>query len=355
MMRPNRKTALIAGATGAAAKRLVEVLLEDATWSVIGVSRHPPSSMGPRFTHVRADLLDASDCTRVAHHFRAVTHVFYTARAAFGEGGIEPVEPNVAMLRNVLDAVGPVAEVLEHVHLVEGLKWYDVRLHPPRTPAREDDPRHMPPNFYYDQEDLLRERQSRSRWTWSASRPMFIYDYSPERPRNIVSTVGAWAALCAELGMPLDFPGSAACYSALSEMTDATQLARAAVWMATAPSARNQAYNVTDNDVFRWKRLWPKIAAVYGLNVGEIRPLKLADWMRDKSALWERIVARRGLIARPLTDLASWPFADFFWNLDFDIVSSTTKIRRHGFHGVVDTEEQFLAHLQSYRDARLLP
>ena len=62
-------------------------------------------------------------------------------------------------------------------------------MRPPRTPTREDDPRHMPPNFYYNQEDLLRERQAGQAWTWSASRPHFVYDYSPERPRNIVSVI----------------------------------------------------------------------------------------------------------------------------------------------------------------------
>ena len=113
------------------------------------------------------------------------------------------------------------------MHLVEGQKWYDVRLKMTRTPTREDDPRHMPPNFYYDQEDLLRERQAHRGWTWSASRPHFIYDFSPERPRNIVSTIGAWAAMCAEHRIPLDFPGSPACFSALMEITDATLLARA--------------------------------------------------------------------------------------------------------------------------------
>jgi nucleoside-diphosphate-sugar epimerase len=349
------RTALVAGATGAASKRLVEVLLEDPDWSVIGVARHPPESTDVRSTYLRADLLSAPDCARAFSACQRVTHVFYTARAAFGEGGVEPVEANVAMLRNVLDAIEGVAAALEHVHLVEGQKWYDVRLYPARTPAREDDPRHMPPNFYYDQEDLLRDRQSRARWTWSASRPMFIYDFSPQRARNIVSTVGAWAALCAELGLPLDFPGTPGCYAALTEMTDATQLARAISWMATAPTARNQAYNVTDNDVFRWKRLWPQIARQFGLELGEVRPLKLGNWMTDKGPIWQRIVAKHRLQPSALEDMASWAFADFCWGLDFDIVSSTTKLRRHGFHGVIDTETQFLSHLQNYRAARMLP
>jgi nucleoside-diphosphate-sugar epimerase len=349
------RTALIAGATGAASKRLIEALLEDG-WRVIGLCRRPPqTSNHARLSYIRADLLDREDCARALGATQGVTHLFHTARAEFAEGGVEAVEANVAMLRNVLDAVEAVAPDLEHVHLVEGQKWYDVRLRMPRTPTREDDPRHMPPNFYYDQEDLLRARQQNRKWAWSASRPHFIYDFAPERPRNLVSTIGAWAALCSELGLPLDFPGSAECFSALMEFTDATQLARAIRWMATSDQARNQAYNVTDTCQFRWKWLWPRIAAHFRLPPGEVRPYGLAEWMRDKDRVWERIVQRHDLLRTPLQDLASWSFADFFWGLDHDNISDTTKIRRHGFDGVVDTGEQFLAYLRRYREARLLP
>ena len=349
------KTALIAGATGAASKRLIEVLLEDG-WEVVGLCRHPPETPKIRgLSYVRADLLDQEGCARALTGSKAVTHLFYTARAEFGEGGVEDVQQNVAMLRNVLDAVEAAAPNLRHVHLVEGQKWYDVRLRPPRTPTREDDPRHMPPNFYYDQEDLLRTRQERRDWTWSASRPHFIYDFSPERPRNIVSTIGAWAAMCQEHCLPLDFPGTPACYSALMEITDATQLARAIVWMATSDKARNQAYNVTDSCQFRWSGLWPRIAAHFDLPVGHVRRLKLAEWMKDKDPVWERIVQRHSLLPNALQAVTSWAFADFFWGLDYDNFTDTTKIRLHGFHGVVDTGTQILGYLQRYRDARLLP
>jgi nucleoside-diphosphate-sugar epimerase len=349
------KTALIAGATGATSKRLIEQLLSGG-WQVIGVCRHPPAPPhAPGLSYLRADLLDARGCAQALAGASSVTHLFYTARAPFGEGGVEDVPANVAMLANVLDAVCAAAKGLRHVHLVEGQKWYDVRLKPPRTPTREDDPRHMPPNFYYDQEDLLRERQAGSRWTWSASRPHFVYDYSPERPRNIVSTIGAWAAMCAAHGLPLDFPGSEACWNGLIEITDATQLARAIVWMAESEAARNQAYNVSDTCQFRWRWLWPRIAAHFGLAEGEVRPLKLSEWMRDKGPAWQRMVERHGLVANPLEDLASWEFADFYWNLSHDNITDTTKIRRHGFHGVVDTGEQVVAYLQHYREAKLLP
>ncbi len=349
------KTALIAGATGATSKRLVEVLLAGG-WRVIGVCRRPPAPPhAPGLSYLRADLLDATGCKRDLAVATQVTHVFYTARAPFGEGGVEDVPANLAMLKNVLDAVEAAAPGLRHVHLVEGQKWYDVRLRPPRTPTREDDPRHMPPNFYYNQEDLLRERQAGQAWTWSASRPHFVYDYSPERPRNIVSTIGAWASMCAAHSLPLDFPGSHGAWNALLEITDATLLARAMVWMAESDKAHNRAYNVTDTCQFRWRWLWPRIAAHFNLPVGEVRPLKLADWMRDKGAAWQRMVDRHHLVANPLGDLASWEFADFYWNLDHDNIADTTRIRMDGFHGVIDTGAQIIDYLGRYRQARLLP
>lgn len=128
------------------------------------------------------------------------------------------------------------------------------------------------------------------------------------------------------------------------EITDATQLARAIVWMASSEKARNQAYNVTDTCQFRWKWLWPRIAAHFNLPVGEARPLRLAEWMKDKEPVWERTVRRHDLMRNTLQDIASWAFADFLWALDYDNIADTTKIRLHGFHGVVDTGEQILAY-----------
>jgi len=182
------KTALIAGAGGAASKRLIEVLLADPDWAVLALARTPRASAG-RLTWVAADLLDAEACRRTLAKHRDMTQIFYTARAKHGETGVESVDENVAMLRNLLDAVEPGAASLEHVHLVQGTKYYGMHLGPFRTPAREDDPRPAVANFYYDQQDLLGARARH--WTWSASRPTFIYDFAPKRARNAVAVIGA--------------------------------------------------------------------------------------------------------------------------------------------------------------------
>ncbi|MEO8305460.1 MAG: SDR family oxidoreductase [Betaproteobacteria bacterium] len=351
-----KNIALIAGGTGACAKRLIEVLLADPDWTVVGLCRHPPAASGSeRLAFVRADLIDAAGTRRALRDAAGVTHLFYTARAPHGEGGIESIDDNTSMLRNVLAGLLPVARGLEHVHLTEGGKYYGLHLGAYPTPAREDDPRPATPNFYYDQEDLLTERQRGQRWTWSASRPNVVCDFAPERARNLVPLLGAYAAVMNEMSLPLHFPGRPGCWQALTEVTDAAHLARAMVHMATDPRAANLPFNVSNGDLFRWQRLWPRLAAHFGMPVGDVRPGCLVDLMSDKGAVWQRIVARHGLAASRLHDLAVWGFGDFVFRQDHDVVSSTTRLRQAGFHDVVDTEAMFLAHLERYRAARLLP
>jgi len=352
-----KHVAVIAGATGAASKRLVEVLIADPNWRVVGLSRNPPASINPRLTYLAADLTDPSSTKAALAKVPEATHVFFTARAKFTDAtvGVEDVPGNEAMMRNLIDAAEASAKGLEHIHLVEGTKWYGMHIGSPTSPFREDDPRHMPPNFYYAQEDLLRARQAGKRWSWSASRPGFLYDFAPERARNLIPTLGLWAAMCREHGMAMDFPGKPAAWTSLFEATDASQLARSVKWMATSEKARNQAYNTMDGALFRWCRLWPRVAKMYGLEVGSIRTMKLADWMSDKAPVWNAMVKKYGLKPQSMDQVVTWAFGDFMWGLERDVVSSITKIRIHGFHDTVDTEDQILAHLARYREEKILP
>jgi nucleoside-diphosphate-sugar epimerase len=349
------KVAFVAGVTGAAATRLVEELLRQE-WRVIGASRKPPEhKANGGLTYLSADLLDADGLKVALSPYPDITHLFFTARASHEEAGVEPVAENVAMLRNALDAVEASSSLLEHVHLVQGTKWYGMHLGKFKTPAREDDPRHSSPNFYYDQQDLIVERQNGKHWTWSASRPYFLIDFAPDRPRNVVSVIGAYAAICRELGLPLNFPGTETCWDCLSEATDAKQLARAMVFLSTCAKAHNEAFNVTNGDLFRWKHLWPRIARLFEMPCGEVQTLSLAQWAADKSAIWDRIVTQHKLQPRPLAKIGLWAFGDFALRQSCDVISSMTKIRAAGFYDTVDTEALYLALLQQYREARILP
>jgi nucleoside-diphosphate-sugar epimerase len=347
--------ALIAGAGGAASKRLIQVLLADPEWSVMGLARTPREST-ERMRWIAADLFDRDACRRALAPHDRVTHVFYTSRARHGESGVESIPDNVAMLANVLDAIEPIAAGLEHIHIVEGTKWYGMHLGPFPTPAPEDAGiSHLPDNFYYAQQRMLAERQRGQRWAWSASRPTFIYDFAPERARNGVAVIGAYAALCRELDVPFDFPGSEAAFLAQRDLTDALLLARAMKFMAVTPACCNQAFNVTNGDVITWRELWPRIVEYFGIRAGDVQPFSLHEWSRDKQPVWDKIVRKHGLVATRLDQVADWSFADFHWAQDYHVVSDPAKLRRAGFAETIDSGTMLLAHVQRYRDARILP
>ena len=348
------RVALVVGPTGATGGPIAAALARRSGWRVYGMSRNPPRGEAP-FTHIVVDLTDPASCRRALATVEPVTHAFFAARAPFREGGVEDVEGNVAMLAATLDALATRSDALEHVHLLEGIKWYGMHLGPYPTPSREDDARHLPPNFYYDQQDLLSARAVQARWNWSASRPSYICDFAPNRSRNLIPVLGTYAAICRELNVPLDFPGSAAGYSVLSELSDASCLAEAIIFLATHDTGRNAAFNVTNGDNFRWSQVWPLLAQWFGMPCGVPRHMKLATWMADKGPVWSRIVARHGLEQRSLESLASWEFADFVFEKEWDLLSDTGRLRRAGFNACVDTIAMIRDQLERYREARLLP
>ena len=352
------RTALVVGPTGAIGSALVAAMGREGAdggggWSVYGMSRTAPSGQ-TAFTHLAADLLDPGAIARALAGAPPVTHVFYAARAPHGEGGVEDVPANVAMLVNIVGAAAR-SGALVHVHLVEGTKWYGVHLGPHRTPSKEDDPRHLPPNFYYDQQDALAALQTGSSWTWSACRSNVVCDFAPGRARNLTTIIAAYGAICRELGVPMDFPGTRAGYETLTEVTDATHLASAIVWMSTRADCANRPFNVTNGDAFRWCHLWPRLAGFLGVACGEPRDIRLADWMSDKGPVWDRIVARHGLAPRPLESLALWAFGDFVFRQDWDVLTSMTRIRQTGFPSVVDSADMFETQIAQYRAAGILP
>lgn len=347
--------ALVAGATGAIGGALAQHLSNLPDWRVLGICRKRPTRPISGVEYILADLMDANAARAAIAPCADVTHVFFCGRAPHDDRGRESIANNVAILGNLIDAAEAASKRLRHVNLVQGGKYYGVHVGPFPNPAREDDARSITPNFYYDQEDLLRARAGNAAWQWSAARPNTLLHFSPDNPRNLVGTLGTYAALCRELGMPLDFPGTEGAYTSLVQVTTTTLLARGMTWMSTHEGAGNNAYNMTNGDVFRWSRLWPQVAKHFGMPCGTPRPVVLADVMPEWEGAWRRIVAKHGLVDQPLSAVANWAFADATLIRWWDEIMSTNKARAHGFHDWDDSEARLLAILEQYRAARILP
>jgi nucleoside-diphosphate-sugar epimerase len=259
------------------------------------------------------------------------------------------------MLRNLVEVVESAAPGLSHISLMQGTKAYGCQFGPFKTPARETDPRHLPPNFYYDQEDFLRDRQRGKSWSWSALRPNLVIGPGVGHPMNLVMVIAVYAVICRELAVPLWFPGTQAGYQILLEATDVSHLARAAVWAATEPRCCNEIYNITNGDYFRWDHLWPGFAEHFGMKPAPPLPIPLAEMMADKGPCWDHLVKTHNLQPYRLDELVSWHFGESIFRLSYDTISDTTKARRHGFHDVVDTEEMFRRKFAELREERYIP
>jgi nucleoside-diphosphate-sugar epimerase len=248
------------------------------------------------------------------------------------------------------------------VALVTGLKHY---LGPfeayarikPDTPFREEQPRLDYPNFYYEQEDILFAAAGRHDWTWSVHRPHTVIGWAIGNAMNMGVTLAVYGTICRETGRPFVFPGSPEQYNAATDVTDSRILAAQLEWAATTPAAANQALNIVNGDVFRWRRMWGIVAAGLGVEPAEYpgQPTPLVEQMQDAAREWEGIVQRHGLRAYPVEVLASWWHSDADLGRTIETFTDMSKSRRLGFLEYQETSVSFNDLFDRLRAERVIP
>jgi nucleoside-diphosphate-sugar epimerase len=357
---PNK--VLVTGASGLLGVAAIEKFLS-AGWDVVGVSRSKPDlPSGREIDFVSVDLRDA-DATRAAlEPLSDVTHIVYTAlhekpELVEGWSSKDQIETNNAMLRNVVEPIARAATGFRHISILQGTKIYGVHLHPIPIPARERDARHDHDNFFFDQEDYVREMGARHGFTYTALRPQLVTGATPGA-LNVLPAIGAYAAIRREKGEPFGFPGGP---SFVWEAADADLVADVMVWAAQSPQAANEAFNITNGDVFEWRNLWPALAETLRAETGPDTPTSVTAYLAENADVWERIVEKYGLRSPNLRDLVGHgdQHADFAFAYGASegprAFVSTIKLRQAGFTKTMDTEDSFRDALQSLIDRKLLP
>jgi nucleoside-diphosphate-sugar epimerase len=351
--------ALIIGATGIVGRNLAEHLQSRGDWQLAGLSRGrtaPPEGLAS----INADLT-SPPAVADALAGQRFTHVFFTAWSRQATEA-ENIRVNGAMVRNVLDALGP-SGTLRHAALVTGLKHY---LGPfeayakgdiPNTPFREDQGRQPVDNFYYEQEDRLFDAAAKFGFDWSVHRPHTIIGYALGNAMNMGQTLAVYATLCKETGAPFVFPGSAAQWNGLTDMTDARLLARHLEWASTSPRARDEAFNVVNGDVFRWRWMWSCLAEYFGIEPapfdGETRPLE--GRMQDAARQWQEIAARHGLAEADIGKLVSWWHTDADLGRPMEVLTDMSRSRKAGFLDYQSTPDSFFSLFDRLKALRIIP
>ncbi|PRQ27801.1 putative oxidoreductase [Rosa chinensis] len=362
--------ALVIGVTGIVGNSLAEILpLADTPggpWKVYGVARRPRPNWNADHPvdYIQCDISDPEDTKTKLSRLIDVTHIFYvtwTSKAT----EIENCEANGAMLRNVLRVVIPAAPNLRHISLQTGTKHYvgpfeslgKIQAHD--QPFTEELPRLDVPNFYYTLEDILFEEANKKEGlTWSVHRPNHIFGFSPYSLMNIIGTLCVYASICKHEGKPLLFPGSKEAWEYYAVASDADLIAEQHIWAAVDPNAKNEAFNINNGDVFRWKKLWKVLAEEFGIEEygfeekGE--KLSLVDEMKDKSGVWEEIVRKNQLQPTKLQEVGVWWFADLVLGM-MPVLDSMNKSKEHGFLGFRNSEKSFASWIEKMKAHKIVP
>ena len=354
---PAARSALVVGATGIAGGAIVDQLLA-AGWPVTGLARRPgPERDGLRW--LAADLTSADDLARALADERP-THVYFTAWLR-QETEAANIAVNGAMVRDLLAALAPAP--VAHVALMTGLKHY---LGPfeaygqgtmPDTPFREEEPRLEVENFYYAQEDELFAAAAARGFTWSVHRSHTVVGHAVGNAMNMGLTLAVAASISRHTGTPFVFPGSETQWNGLTDVTDATVLAEQMIWASTSPAGADEAFNIVNGDIFRWRWMWPRLAAWFEVEpVGfQHEPRPLEQQMADAAPTWAEIVAQHDLVEPDLGRLASWWHTDADLGRDIEVVTDMSKSRLAGFTTHHRTLDSFLALFERYRSERLIP
>jgi nucleoside-diphosphate-sugar epimerase len=351
-------SALVIGASGIVGNNLATHLVQRG-WRVHGLARRPPVDI-EGVTPVAADLLDPASL-RSALQGQRPENVFITTWSR-QKTEADNITINRAMVHNLLDALSPSGSV-RHVALVTGLKHY---LGPfeaygkgplPATPFREEQPRLDIENFYYAQEDEVFAAAARDGFGWSVHRPHTIIGYAVGNAMNMGVTLAIYATICRETGRPFVFPGSPRQWTGLTDMTDARLLARHLEWAATTEVARNQAFNVVNGDVFRWRWMWTRLASWFGLQPAPYQgePSPLERQLADAGPLWAEIARRHHLAETDLTAITSAWHTDADLGRPIEVVTDMSKSRKLGFLDYQPTDDSFFDLFVRLREARIIP
>ena len=360
--RVDPKRVLVTGASGLLGVAAIEKFLA-AGWEVMGVSRRKPElPCGRNIDFLSVDLRDREKSRAAFEPLTDVTHIAYTAlhekpELVAGWSSKDQIETNNAMLRNVVEPIVRGASNFQHISILQGTKVYGVHLHPIPIPARERDARKDHPNFFFDQEAYVGDMGANHGFSYTALRPQLVTGPTPGA-LNVLPAIGAYAAIRREKGEPFGFPGGP---SFVWEAADADLVADVMVWAAQSPQAANEAFNITNGDVFEWRNVWPGIAETLGAEAGPDTPTSVAAYLVENADVWNKIVAKHDLRSRDLRELVGHgdQHADFAFAYGAPVgpraFVSTIKLRQAGFAKTVDTEVSFRNALQSLIDRKLLP
>ena len=119
---------------------------------------------------------------------------------------------------------------------------------------------------------------------------------------------------------------------------------------------------LTNGEVFSFRDMWPSLAKVLGLEVGDDSPCLLSEFITNNKNIWKALVKKHNLKEISLENLLgeSHFYADMCFASGLETAPpptfvSSIKIKEHGFNQVWNTEESFCYWLEDLKKRKILP
>lgn len=314
--------------------------------------------------YIQCDITNQEETESKLANLQDLTHVFYVTWANCSTEE-ENCEINSKMFRNVLNAVIPNSPNLQHICLQTGRKHYTGpfeqrgNIQDIDPPFYEDLPRLNNINFYYTLEDILsNEVTKKEGLTWSVHRPGVIFGFSPYSMMNILGSLCVYAAICKYEGKPLKFPGTKEAWNSYHSASDADLIAEHHIWAAVDPYAKNEAFNISNGDVFKWKHFWKVLAEQFDVENGGLQEdeerRSLKDMMKDKGPVWDAIVTEKELLPNKLEQVGTWWFVDVVLSNE-GMLDIMNKSKEHGFLGFRNSKSSLISWIDKMKCLKIVP
>ncbi|CAG5156869.1 uncharacterized protein ALTATR162_LOCUS4662 [Alternaria atra] len=403
--------AIVCGATGISGFNTIRSLLDTPDrWSKIyAVSRKPFSKellafftdeQRARLQHISIDLSSSGD--DIAKSFKdagvEADYVFYYAYLPPGNGksDMDPssaealIEANVPPFRNFLGSLPKADLKPKRILLQTGGKNYGMHIGRGRQPIIESDPqpKHLSPNFYYHQEDILfKYCEEHPETKWNIVMPAAVIGAVQTAAMNTFLAYGVYAAVQAHRNQPLQFPADFHSWQSEYSHSTARLTGYLSEWAVLEDTAECQRFNAQDGEHISWDRFWNELGRWFGADVlgpeedeskyeskyfagGRDCPLgygppielkmahPLCKWAEQTAVAkdWEEMMKQsNGQLTMnvPEADKQTLVMADFTFT--FLGTLSGNKVRRFGFNGFVDTMESIFETYQDMAKLGMLP
>ena len=241
--------------------------------------------------------------------------------------------------------------------------------------------------MYYTQHDILAAFCTKHNIAWNSGLPSFIIGAAIDSSQSLLFPLLVYASVQKYLGKPLEYPSDIFSWYSPQSLSNAVLIGYMYEWAVLESNAANQAFNSADDCGFTWGKMWPRLAKYFdmeytgpdtssdagfkeqsmkyeppphGRGPKSLMRFKFSfvEWAKKQENIdaWKDLAKTHGLRESEWKDVGSvFGRANFCLHRPYSSVFSSTKAKKYGFFGFVDSSESILSVADEFVGLKIIP